>query len=221
MTHRTAPWLAAIPAVALAVAFALLVRLPLPFPGFAAVTAGGGAFVLTLAFGLALPARFLWSDAERLAHAFGQRHAISDAGARVALDTITRAHDRAALLRQASPKFAEPLQARSLAMADRLDAAAREIFYDPEALAVHRKTLVRSELIEDAVTAHATLRGRGETEANSAQMAESRAKLGAALDALETAFDAAEAQVADTLLAQVDVASATAETLLGRARARN
>lgn len=221
MTHRHAPWLMAIPAVLIAVVFALFTRLPLPFDGFAIAAAAGLALILTLAFGLALPARLLWSDAERLAHAFSQRHEISDAGARVALDAITRAHDRAALLRGASTNFAEPLQARAQALADRLDAAAREIFYDPDTLGVHRKTLVRSELIEDAVSAHATLRGRGESDANSAQMTESRAKVGAALDALEAAFDASEGQVADRLLAQVDVASATAETLLGRSAARN
>ena len=210
----------AVPAIAIAVVFALLVRLPLPFDGFAIVAAAGLAALLTIAFGLALPARFLWSDAERLAHAFSQRHSISDAGARVALDAITRAHDRAALLRGASDRFAEPLKARSQQLADRLDEAAREIFYDPDTLAIHRKTLVRSELIEDAVAAHATLRGRAESEANSAQVEESRAKVGAALDALEVAFDASEAQVADRLLAQVEVASATAETLLARRGAR-
>lgn len=221
MTHRRAPWLVAIPAVVIAVAFALLVRLPMPFEGFAIVAAAAGALLLTLTFGLALPARLLWSDAERIAHAFSERHEISDASARVALDAITRAHDRASLLRGSSTRFAEPLKSRSETLADRLDGAAREIFYDPDTLGIHRKTLVRSELIEEAVMAHAQLRARGESDANSAQMTESRAKLGAALDALETAFDASEGQVADRLLAQVDVASATAESLLGRARARH
>ena len=213
MIHQKAPWLVAIAAAVIAAGFALLVRLPLPFDGFAIVAAAGLALLLTLAFGLALPARLLWSDAERLAHAFSQRHGLSDASAKVALDAITRAHGRAALLRGASARFAEPLQARARELADRLDGAAREIFYDPDTLSVHRKTLVRSELIEDAVEAHATLRGRAETDANRAQMAESRAKLTAALDALDEAFDASEARVADKLLAQVDVASATAEAL--------
>ena len=221
MSHRSAPWLVVIPAVVIAVVFVFVLRLPLPFDGFAAAAAAALAMILTLAFGLALPARLLWSDAERLAHAFSQRHAVSDASARVALDAITRAHDRAALLRGASGKFAEPLRARALELADRLDGAAREIFYDPDTLGVHRKTLVRSELIEEAVSAHATLRDRGESDANSAQIAESRARLGAALDALDDAFDASETRVADKLLAQVEVASATAETLLARRTARN
>ena len=221
MSHRTAPWLVAIPAVVIAAGFALGVRLPLPFDGFAIAVAAGLALILTLAFGLALPARLLWSDAERLAHAFSQRHAVSDASAKVALDAITRAHGRAALLRGASARFAEPLQDRARALADRLDGAAREIFYDPDTLSVHRKTLVRSELIEDAVAAHGALRGRAESDANRAQIAESRAKLTAALDALDDAFDASETRVADKLLAQVDVASATAETLLARRSARS
>jgi len=220
VTHRAAPWLVAIPAVLIAVAFAFLVRLPLPFDGFSALAAAGLALLLTLAFGLALPARLLWSDSERIAHAFSVRHGMSDTGAKVALDAITRAHDIAALLRGASDRFAEPLQSRAIALADRLDSAARDIFYDPETLAVHRKTLVRSELIEDAVAAHAALRGRAETDANSAQVVESRAKVSAALDALEAAFDASETQLADKLLAQVEVASATAETLLAPRGAR-
>lgn len=214
MSPARSPWLAAMIAVIVAVAFALLVRLPLPFDYAAALAAAALAAILTLAIGLAMPAAWIWTDAERLAHAFSRRHGISDTRAGLALDAINRAHRQADVLRRAAPRFAEPLQARAMAGADRLDGAAREVFYDPEALGVHRKTLVRAELIEEAVALHAKLRARGEQDANSAQMVESRARVTAALDALDEAFDASETRLADRLLAQVDVASATAETLL-------
>ena len=94
-----------------------------------------------------------------------------------------------------------------------LDAAAREIFYDPDALSVHRANLIRAELIEDSVTAHAALRKRNQGVVDD-QIAQSREKVAAALTSLEGAFDAAEERAANILLTQVDVASSTAETLL-------
>ncbi|MEM1274166.1 MAG: hypothetical protein AAGF88_10130 [Pseudomonadota bacterium] len=214
MTPGQSPWVAAFLAAIVAVGFALFVRLPLPFDYFAAVVAALLALILTFAIGLAWPAGWIWTDAERIRHAFARRHGLSDTRATLALDAITKAHRQAEVLRRAAPDFVETLQTHARAVADRLDAAAREVFYDPDALQVHRKTLVRAALIEEAVAAHLQLRRRGQQYANSAQMEESRARVAAALDALDTAFDAAETKLADRLLQQVDVASATAETLL-------
>ncbi|MEM9756715.1 MAG: hypothetical protein AAF914_12010, partial [Pseudomonadota bacterium] len=164
------------------------------------------------------PLSWLWTEAERLRNAFSRRHGLSDTRSGLALAAITQAHHRADLLRDASVNFVDDLRAKAEGLADRLDAAAREIFYAPDALALHRKTLVRAELIEDAVAGHAALRARGESAANAAQMAESRARVSDALDALEAAFDGAETRAADSLLANVEIASATAEALLAPRR---
>ncbi|MEL6267933.1 MAG: hypothetical protein AAFR52_20245 [Pseudomonadota bacterium] len=213
MTPARSPYILAALSVVAAVAFALSVRLPLPFDGFAAVAAAGLAALLTVTLGLFLPPHWLWTDAERLIHAFRARHQISDARAATALDAITTAHRRAAALRAASSDFTESLRDQALRGADALDAAAREIFYDPDALSVHRANLIRAELIEDSVTAHAALRKRNQGVVDD-QIAQSREKVAAALTSLEGAFDAAEERAANILLTQVDVASSTAETLL-------
>ncbi|MEL6517690.1 MAG: hypothetical protein AAFQ39_08235 [Pseudomonadota bacterium] len=219
MSPARSPYILAGLAVITAVAFALTVRLPLPFDGFAAVAAAGLAGLLTFTFGLFLPPHWLWTDAERLVHAFRARHEISDARAATALDAITTAHRRAAALREASADFTDALREQALKGADALDAAAREIFYDPNALSVHRANLIRAELIEDSVTAHAALKKRNQGVVDD-QIAQSRDKVAAALTSLEGAFDAAEERAANILLTQVDVASSTAETLLARRHTR-
>lgn len=213
MTPARSPWIMAVFAVVIAVAFALLVRLPLPFPGFAAVTAAGLAALGTFALGLFLPPQMLWTDSERLFHAFRSRHRVSDARAADALEAITTAHGRAAQLRAVSEDFAEALKAQTIDVADTLDGIARELFYAPQSLNVHRKTLIRSELIEEAVTAHAALRARrsGRTED---QLQQSRTKVATALTSLQEAFGADEERFANRILTEVDVSSSTAETLL-------
>ncbi|MEL6644213.1 MAG: hypothetical protein AAFQ79_09780 [Pseudomonadota bacterium] len=213
MSPARSPYILAGLAVIAAVAFALTVRLPLPFEGFAAIAAAALAGLLTFTLGLFLPPHWLWTDAERLVHAFRSRHQISDARAATALDAITTAHRRAAALREASVDFTDALRDQALRGADALDAAAREIFYDPDALSVHRANLIRAELIEDSVTAHAALKKRNRGVVND-QITQSREKVAAALTSLEGAFDAAEERAANILLTQVDVASSTAETLL-------
>ena len=212
------PWVIMAVVVVATTTFALIIRLPLPFDGFAAVVAAVLAGGLTLSLGLLAPAHWIWTDTERLRHAFGIRHGLSALRSGNVLSAITTAHARASVMRQAAAFFAPPLDARANTVADRMDAIAREIFYEPEALSVHRESLIRSELIEEAVLTHANLRRRGETDANAAQVVQSREKLDAALDALEDAFDNNESRLADRLLQQVDVSSATAEMLLRRRR---
>jgi hypothetical protein len=219
MRPSRVPWIVAALAALAGAAFALAVRLPLPFEGFAIAVAAGLAFVLTLALGLALPARLLWTDEERLTHAFRKRHQVSAARASDALQAITTAHRRASALRGASSGFAETLRAQTERAADLLDGVAREIFYDPSTLQVHRANLVRSDLIEDAVRAHAALRGRRASDATEARLTASRGQVAAALAALEDAFDAAEARLAERSLTRVTVSSETAETLLAPRRA--
>lgn len=216
MKPSVLPWAALIVSVILAVGFALLVRLPLPFDGFATATAAVLAFGLTLVLGMLAPAHWIWTDAERLRHAFGLRHGLSDLRSGNVLSAITTAHGRADALRRAAANFQPPLDARTRAVADRMDAVARELFYDPDALSVHRESLIRTELIEEAVITHASLRLRGQSDINATQIAESRAKVDTALAALEEAFDRNENRLADQLLHKVDISSATAEMLLRR-----
>ena len=73
-----------------------------------------------------------------------------------------------------------------------------------------RAVLIRSELIEDAATAHAKLLKRGATLTEEA----SRAKLFTAVDALSAAFDETDLLAARGLLEEVETASDVAETLL-------
>lgn len=219
MTARSiAPWVAAAIALCIAVAYALLVRLPLPFPGFAAVVAGLLAFLLTIAMVAAMPPRWMYSDAELLRHAFRSRHKVSDGRADMALVTLASTHDRASRIRSAAKSFIPDLKARAERAADRLDDAARELYYDPNRLDALRSPMVRAELVEEAVLGHATLKARDGAK-DVAQS--SREKLGAALDALEEAFAAADAATEARLLAQVEASSATAEALLARSTPRH
>lgn len=214
MTRQSTPWLIALIAAGVATAFALTRRLPLPFDGFAVMTAAGLAFLLALSAVLFLPKTFIWTDAERLHHAFSVRHGLTDARAQNALSAITTAHDRAATLRTAATTFREDLKRETESAADLLDRVARDIFYEPGALSAHRANIIRSELVEDAVKSHAKLRDRSQSGAIDDQITRSRKHVSEALMSMQQAFDLAENRLANQLLTEVDVASATAETLL-------
>ncbi|MEM9968036.1 MAG: hypothetical protein AAF755_08055 [Pseudomonadota bacterium] len=203
-------WCAAVIGMAVGVGFALTVRLPLPFSGFSAVVAGGFAGLATLTCIAWMPPRWIWSDTELLRHAFKARHGLSDTAAKLALHTITTAHARAHQLRQASSVMREDIAKMVSLIAERLDASAREIFYEPERHRALRAVLIRSELIEDAARAHAALRRRGHQETEDV----SRKKLVAAMEALQAAFDETDLLAARGLLRDVAVASNVAENLL-------
>ncbi len=210
MSRTTSLWVAALVAAMVAAAFAWNVRLPLPFDGFAVVVAAALAFLGTLTLVAWMPKAWVWSDAEQLRQAFQARHGMSEYAAGSALDAIMQAHGRASALRRAATAMRDDIADRVVAVADRLDTAAREIFYTPDRHRDLRAVLIRSELIEDAATAHATLRARNQTETEEA----SRHKLVAAVDALDAAFDQTELLAARGLLAEVEAASEVAETLL-------
>lgn len=210
MTPRSSLWIAALVAAALAIAFAWSVRLPLPFNGFAAVAAAGLAFLATMTLVAWMPRGWIWTEAEQLRHAFQARHGVSDYAAGSALEAITTTHSRASALRNAATAMRDDVAERVGAVADRMDAAAREIFYSPERHRDLRAVLIRSELIEDAAVAHATLRKRDQAETEEV----SRQKLIAAVEALEGAFDATDLLAARGLLAEVEAASDVAETVL-------
>lgn len=216
MTPSLWPWLVAVLAGAAAAGFAFLVRLPLPFDGFAAVVAACLGLGLTLSVGMLAPSRWIWTDAERLRHAFAIRHGLSDARSTHVLSAITTAHGRASALRRAAVHFKPPLDQNTRQVADRIDEIARELFYAPDALSVYRESLIRTELVEEAVTTHAKMRQRGKDDTNATQIAESRIKVDTALKALDAAFGRNEGQLANQLLHKVDVSSATAEMLLQR-----
>ena len=123
-------------------------------------------------------------------------------------------HMRANRLRDAAKVMREDVSDQVRAIADRLDVAAREIFYTPERHSALRAVLVRSELIEDAARAHAKLRARKHADTEQA----SRQKLVAAIDVLDAAFEQTDLLAAQGLLAEVEIASDVAETVLGRHR---
>lgn len=210
MSPRLSPWIAGLAAAALSAAYAWITRLPLPFDGFAAVVAAGLAFLGTVTLVTWMPARWVWTEGEQLRHAFQARHGVSDYAAGSALEAITSAHTRANTLRQAATAMREDVAEQVHAIADRLDTAAREIFYTPERQRDLRAVLIRSELIEDAATAHAKLREREHSGTEDV----SRQKLVAAVDALQAAFDQTDLLAARGLLAEVEAASEVAETLL-------
>lgn len=211
---RIAPWIAAGLAALASAVFALTFRLPLPFPGFAAVAAAALAALGTLALVAWMPRRWLWTEAERLRFAFQARHGLGGVAAQGALETITAAHTRAMSLRQAAQAMREDVAEEVGALADRLDAAAREIFYVPDRRRALATVLNRSELIEEAAQAHAALRGRNQAETEAA----SREKLRTAMAALKGAFDQTDLLAAQGLLQEVEVASDVAETLLAPRR---
>jgi hypothetical protein len=203
---------AAVLCAAGATAFALIQRLPLPFDGFAIWAAAGLAFLGTLTASSWMPARWLWSDTELLTFDFCARHGIAKDTAQASLLAISGAHNRADALRRAAKVMREDAAKKINDLADRLDGAAREIFYSPDRLRSLRAILVRSELIEEAATAHAKLRRRDD----GAMADHSRARLLASVEALENALDHSDLMVAQGLLQKVDVASDVAERVLGR-----
>lgn len=208
------PWLAPLAtgglAAVAAVIFGLGFRLPLPFPGFAAIAAAALAGLGTLAIVAWLPRSWLWTEDERLRFAFQARHGLSGEAAQGALVAITVAHQRAARLRRAGQAMRDDMAQEIRALADRLDAAAREIFYVPDRRRSLSRVLSRSELIEDAALAHAALRGRNQAATENT----SREKLRSAVAALDAAFDETELLAARGLLQEVSVASDVAESLL-------
>lgn len=210
MSARVSHWIAGLAAAVFCAAFAFLVRLPLPFEGFAALAAAGLAFLATLTLVAWMPTRWVWTEGERLRHAFQARHGVSDYAAGSALEAITSTHARANALRDSAKAMRDDVAERVQAVADRLDSAAREIFYAPARQRDLRAVLIRSELIEDAAAAHAKLRARAHSETEDA----SRRKLIAAVDALEAAFDQTDLLAARGLLAEVEAASEVAETVL-------
>ncbi len=204
--------LSALLCAGLAIAFALMQRLPLPFDNFAVLAAAGLAFLGTLSVTAWMPARWLWSDTELLTFDFCARHGITKDSAQTTLLAISGAHSRADALRRAAKVMRVDAADKINSLADRLDGAAREIFYSPDRLRSLRAILVRSELIEEAATAHAKLRRRDDGPTAD----HSRARLLAAVEALEDALDHSDLMVAQGLLQKVDVASDVAERVLGR-----
>lgn len=210
MTPKSSLWIAGLVAAALSVGFAWFVRLPLPFSGFATLVAAGLAAFGTIAITAWMPRSWIWSDAEQLLQAFQARHGISDTAADSALETITQAHQRAGTIREAAKSMRSDVAEKVATVADRIDAAAREIFYDPEHQRNLRAVLIRTKLIEDAAVAHAALRRRNHEPTAQA----SRQKLLAAVDALQAAFDQTDLLAARGLLAEVEVSSEVAESIL-------
>ena len=215
MNPTFAPWLAAALGVALATVAASTLRFPLPFPGFTAIASGLCATLASLAVLWAMPARWLYGEDELIAHAFRERHGVSELGADNALRALQRTHAHAVSLRKLAQGFKPDLQEKAGDVAARLDAAARRIFYEPRALRDLQSVLARSTLIEDLVRDHATLRtriesaGMGDTVAHAA-----RERVSTALDALDGALRSVDVDTANRILTSIEIKSEVAETLL-------
>ncbi len=215
MSLASAPWIAATTGIAVSVAALSILRFPLPFSGFAAVASGLCAGLSCAAVLFTMPTRWLFSEEELIAHAFRERHGVSALGADYALRAVQRAHTRAVTLRQVAQSFAPELRQRSGEVADRLDAAARRIFYQPSALRELQPALVRSHLIEDLVHDHAALRNHVDAAgADDAVAAASRSRVADAINALDGALRAVDLESANRILTRIEVTSDVAETLL-------
>ena len=215
MTLTSAPWVAAALGVTVSVVALLTLRFPVPFEGFTALAAGVCAGLSCLTILCAMPTRWLFSEEELLAHAFRERHGVSALGAANALRAVQRTHARAVTLRNVAKSFRPELRQRSNEVADRLDAAARRIFYDPSALRELQPALVRSHLIEDLVHDHAVLRDHVDAAgADDAVAATSRSRVADSLDALDGALRSVDLESANRILTRIEVTSDVAETLL-------
>ncbi|MGR3468567.1 MAG: hypothetical protein ACU0CI_11890 [Shimia sp.] len=212
MSPRSRLTLTALGAALAVAAFVWLLPPPvvLPAPMTSILAAGLLAALATLAIAAWMPPRWLWTESEQVRIAFQARHGLSDSAATAALAAITETHARATTLRRAAQAMRPDVAQRVEEAADRLDLAARDIFYTPDRHRQLRAVLVRAQLIEDAATGHAKLRARAQPATEEA----SRAKLLSALEALMAAFAETDLRAAQGLLAQVDAASEVAERLL-------
>lgn len=216
MKPQRAPFVLGLVAALLSTAFVFSVRLPLPFEGFAVLAAAGLAALGTLALSAWAPVRWLWSDTDLIVADFRARHDLSDLGAQNALRAITKAHDQAAMLRAAAAPMQAEMQAQVTEAANRLDGAAKALFYDPARLRSLQPVLSRAELIVEAAQSHHALR----KVPDSPQQVPSREALRTAIEALNAAFDASEDRTAQGLLEKVETASGIAEALLSGQRRR-
>ncbi len=210
MTPSLSLWAAGGTAVLSSVGYVAFIRLPLPFDGFSVLVAAVLAGLGTLMLIAWMPRSWVWSETELLREAFQARHDLTEQATTLALEAISTAHRRAENLRNAAAAMRQEVAEQIGTVADKLDSAAREIFYAPERLRDLRAVLLRSELIEEAATAHASLRNRQQSATEDA----SRAKLLTAVAALDAAFEQTDLQAARGLLQEVEVASEVAERLL-------
>ncbi len=215
MKPEYAPWIAAAVSIGLTTLMLWFLRFPLPFQGFTALASGMLAALVCWAMLLAMPARWLHSEEALIAHAFQARHGVSAIGADNALGAVQQAHARAMTLRRVAGDFVPALRRQAEAVADRLDATARQLFYEPRAFRDLHAPLGRAELIEEVVHEHAALRGRIKAagEGDSVKAA-SRARVSKALDALDEALRSVDLDRASQLLTSIEVKSEVAETLL-------
>lgn len=189
----------------------LTLSLPSLFPYSDAVLFGLAATLFASGLGLMLPERWLYSDAERLAHAFKHHHGVSDDRALVALRAVEAAHTSATRLRLADNGFRDDLASSAGDAANRLDDVARLIFYKPDQLPKYQALIIRAESVIGAVEDHAKLRSRAQ---NDAEIAASRELANAGLSSLSEALDASQQREVAQILDRIEVNVATAETLL-------
>lgn len=189
----------------------LFVTLPALFSYSDAVMLGAIAFGVALGLGLMLPEGWLYSDDERLSHAFKQYHGVSGDRADVALKAVASSHRAANRLRRADNGFREDLKSEVHGVADRLDDVARLIFYKPDELPKYQALIIRAESVIGAVEDHAKVRDRAVGEA---EIQTSRDMAQAGLESLLGALDASQQREVAAILGRIEANVATAEVLL-------
>lgn len=209
--RRVAPFLPALFAVGCVAAASLFVNLPSLFPYSDAVVLGVVALIVALGLGLMLPDAWIYSDAQRLAHAFKAHHGVSGDRAEVALGAVASAHDAATRLRTADNGFRDDLKMAAGQAADRLDDVARLIFYKPDQLPKYQALVIRAESVIDAVEDHARVRARA---VEASEVATSRDLALSGLTSLQGALDASQQREVASILGRIEANVATAEMLL-------
>ncbi len=185
--------------------------LPPMFPFSDAVILGAATFGIAVGLGFMIPESWLYSDAQRLSHAFTQHHGVSGDRADVALKAVAVSHQAAERLRAADNGFRDDLRAGVVAAADRLDDVARLIFYKPDELPKYQALIIRAESVIDAIEDHAKVRDRA---VDDAEVDTSRDLARSGLNSLLEALDASQQREVGAILGRIEANVATAEILL-------
>jgi hypothetical protein len=208
--------MAALLTAVLAVGLVYVAVVPIPawFPFAHVLLPAGVALMLALGLLAMMPARWLFSEAFLLRHAFNQMHGAGSGRYSTALATVIATHDKASRIRRIAPATQPDIRALLNGTADRFDQIARSLFYQPQELPRIQAVLSRAELVVEAIETHGDLRARAGGAGKDVEV--SRARLRSSLAALHDVLDDVDARAVASLLDKVDIASSTAETLLRR-----
>ncbi len=152
--------MAALLTAVLAVGLVYVAVVPIPawFPFAHVLLPAGVALMLALGLLAMMPARWLFSEAFLLRHAFNQMHGAGSGRYSTALATVIATHDKASRIRRIAPATQPDIRALLNGTADRFDQIARSLFYQPQELPRIQAVLSRAELVVEAIETHGDLR---------------------------------------------------------------